>query len=91
MTSYCGRPLEPLASSAAPEESAAYNREIRIFLPNKQRQHRTVHIQKDVLPYAWCYLLCPVSASLASFFRMLPYSFDSRIKGVGDASCEALV
>ena len=54
VTSYCGRPLEPLASSAAPEESAAYNREIRIFLPNKQRQHRTVHIQKDVRPSALC-------------------------------------
>ena len=25
----------------------------------------TLHIQKDVLPYAWCWLLCPVSAALA--------------------------
>ena len=23
-----------------------------MLLPNKQRQHRTLHIQKDVLPYA---------------------------------------
>ena len=26
-------------------------REIGILLPNNQRQHRTLHIQKDVLPY----------------------------------------
>jgi len=25
-------------------------REIGILLPNNQRQHRTLHIQKDVLP-----------------------------------------
>ena len=45
-------------------------REIGIVLPNSQRQHRTLHIQKDVLPYALCLLLCPVSAALASMFRM---------------------
>jgi len=28
--------------------------EIGILLPNNQRQHRTLHIQKDVLPYALC-------------------------------------
>jgi len=28
--------------------------EIVILLPNKQRQHRTLHIKKDVLPYALC-------------------------------------
>jgi len=28
---------------------------IGILLPNNQRQHRTWHIQKDVLPYALCY------------------------------------
>ena len=28
--------------------------EIGILLPNNQRQHRTLHIQKYVLPYAWC-------------------------------------
>ena len=27
---------------------------IGILLPNNQRQHRTLHIQKDVLPYALC-------------------------------------
>ena len=32
--------------------------EIGILLPNNQRQHRTLHIQKDLLPYALCYLLC---------------------------------
>jgi len=25
-----------------------------MLLPNNQRQHRTLHIQKDVLPYALC-------------------------------------
>ena len=25
-----------------------------ILLPNNQRQHRTLHTQKDVLPYALC-------------------------------------
>ena len=28
--------------------------EIGILLPNNQRQHRTLHIQKDVLSYALC-------------------------------------
>jgi len=28
--------------------------EIRFLLPNNQRQHRTLHIQKDVLSYALC-------------------------------------
>ena len=28
------------------------------LLPNNQRQHRTLHIQKDVLPYELCKLLC---------------------------------
>ena len=45
-------------------------RSLGIQLPNKQRQHRTLHLQKDVLPYALCQLLCPVSAALASIFRM---------------------
>ena len=40
--------------------------EIGILLPNNQRQHRTLHIQKDVLTYAVFYLLCPVLAALAS-------------------------
>ena len=30
------------------------SRDIGILLPNNQRQHRTLHIQKDVLPYALC-------------------------------------
>ena len=29
-------------------------REIGMLLPNNQRQHHTVHLQKDVLPYALC-------------------------------------
>ena len=44
--------------------------EERLVLPNNQRQHRTLHIQKDVLPYALCESLCPVSATLASISRM---------------------
>jgi hypothetical protein len=28
--------------------------EMSILLPNTQRQHRTLHIQKDVLQYALC-------------------------------------
>jgi len=35
-------------------ESTRANAEIGILLPNNQRQHRTLHIQKDVLPYALC-------------------------------------
>ena len=35
----------------------------------RQRQHCTLHTQKDVPPYALCSLLCPVSAALASIFR----------------------
>jgi len=30
------------------------SREIGILLPNSQRQHRTLHIQKDVLQKALC-------------------------------------
>ena len=44
--------------------------DIGISLPNNQCQHRTLHIQKDVLPYELFLLLCPVSAALASIFRM---------------------
>jgi hypothetical protein len=40
--------------------------EIGILLPNNRRQHRTLHIEKDVLPYAFCWLLCPAPAALAS-------------------------
>ena len=43
---------------------------IGILLPNNQPQHRTLHIRQDVLPYALSWLLCPVSAALASIFRM---------------------
>jgi len=31
---------------------ADLQREIGVLLPNNQRQHHTLHIQKDVLPYA---------------------------------------
>ena len=45
-------------------------REMGILLPNNQRQHRTLQIQKDELPYAVCWSLRPESASLASIFQM---------------------
>ena len=32
-------------------------RGVGTLLPSNQRQHRTLHIQKDVLPYALCYLV----------------------------------
>jgi hypothetical protein len=34
--------------------SISTRREIGIVLPNSQRQHRTLHIQKDVPPCAFC-------------------------------------
>ena len=50
--------------------------------PNNQRQHRTLHMQKDVLPYALCYLLCPVSADLASIRRMDSISTSYTLVGI---------
>ena len=41
-----------------------------MLLPNNQRQYLTSHVQKDVLPYALCSLLFPLSAALASIVRM---------------------
>ena len=50
--------LTPLEGSPDSAQSArsAHGRlsEIGNLLPNNQRQHRTLHIQKDVLPYALC-------------------------------------
>ena len=51
-----------------------------ISLPNNQRHHRTLHIQKDVLPYALSYSLCPVSAALASISRMDSISTSYRFR-----------
>jgi len=58
---------DALASSAV--DIATRAAEINMLLLNKQRQPRTLHIQGDMLPYV-CYLLCPVSAALASISRM---------------------
>ena len=44
--------------------------EIGILVPNNRRQHSPLHTQKDVRPHALWKLLCPVSAALASIFRM---------------------
>ena len=41
--------VSELATSAA-----TFRREIGMLLPKNQRQHRTLHIQQDVLPYALC-------------------------------------
>jgi len=37
-----------------PKQNSGKAREISIVLLNNQRQHRTLHIKKDVLPYALC-------------------------------------
>ena len=42
------------AVAAGPKRPTRCCREIGILLPNNQRQHRTLNIQKDVLPYALC-------------------------------------
>jgi len=41
-------------SAPAHNLSSFLCKEIVIALPNNQRQHRTLHIQKDVPPYALC-------------------------------------
>ena len=46
------------------------SREIGILLTTNRRQHRTLHIQENVQPYALCELLCPVSAASVGIFRM---------------------
>jgi len=46
------RRLAPRRDASPSEEPGL--REIGMSLPNNQRQHRTVHIQKDVLTYALC-------------------------------------
>jgi hypothetical protein len=47
-----GTPQEELVRQAG---RMAGEREIGTLLPTKQSQHRTLHIQKDVLPYALCW------------------------------------
>ena len=49
---------------------AARNSSARWDWGCNKRQHRTFHIQKDVLPYASSSLPCHVSAALACMFRM---------------------
>ena len=39
---------------APPSPALPCHPEIGILLPNNQRQHRILRIQKDVLPYALC-------------------------------------
>jgi hypothetical protein len=55
-------------------------REIDILLQNNQRHHRTLHIQKDVLPYALCQLMSFVSAALASKQQVIPTGPQRRSK-----------
>jgi len=51
-----GRSVPPphLSAEACLFQGAILCREIGILLPNNQRQHRALHIQKDVLPCALC-------------------------------------
>ena len=42
---------KPLVSRREKGGRGAKRREIGILLPDNQRQHRTLHIQEDVLPY----------------------------------------
>ena len=55
-----GPTLEPFFLRRAhpgsgPHKGHSFNpREINILVPNNQRQHRALHIQKDLLPYALC-------------------------------------
>ena len=47
---------DPLRAALRPPRTGATGgtreeRDIGISLPNSQRQHRALHIQKDVLPY----------------------------------------
>jgi hypothetical protein len=51
-------------------------RAIGILLPNNQRQHRTLHIQKDVLPYA----LREMSAMLTSWASKSCCIFQTRFR-----------
>ena len=53
---HAARPMPAKArspSSVTPDTRPAEG-EIGIQLPNDQRQHRTLHIYQDVLPYALC-------------------------------------
>ena len=45
---------EQLLEKRLDDESSEVFPRIGPSLPNKQRQHRTLRIQKDVLPYALC-------------------------------------
>ena len=47
-------PLIPKRRCLSPPASALHAPEVGIVLPNNQRQHRNLHIQKDVLSYAVC-------------------------------------
>ena len=60
------RRVDEYAASGVP----SVFRNIGILLPKNQRQHRNLDIKKNVLPCTLCYLLSPVSAALASIFRM---------------------
>jgi len=43
-----------LRKAAAMRQAASHSREIGGLLPKNMRQHCTLQIQKDVLPYALC-------------------------------------
>ena len=65
-------------------------REIGILLTNNQGQRCTLHIQKNVLPYGLCKLLCPVSAALASIFKMDSISTSYNVRSRGAQAAHVL-
>jgi len=48
--------LIKVAGAGIDNDTGVYHvgRDVGIFLPNSQCQHHTLHVQKDVLPYALC-------------------------------------
>ena len=79
LSSAPGSPVDHGESQVGPPFIVSFRGSLISTLPNSQRQHRTLHIQKDVQPYAWCWLLCTVSDALASIFRMDSISTSYRL------------
>ena len=52
--SSCTRTCHPPDHQVMRRQLRTNLKEIGILSPNDQRQHRTLHIQKDVLPDALC-------------------------------------
>ena len=63
--------LAPSRNPGQTPSAPRLTRKIGIFLPNNQRQHRSLHVQEDVLPYALCSLLRPCQPLLRAFSRWI--------------------